>query len=203
MCGGGRGGDGGAAAREQARQQKIAQGMTNINNQFSQFNDDFYSGREQAYLDYALPQLEDQFLEAKEDLIFSLARNGRLDSNTRSERLADLEKQYNIQRTGLSDDALGFANQARANVENARSNLVSQNASLQNPSAISDLASSRALALSAAPQFDPLGSLFQNTTAGLATARDAARKREKLNQLSNLFLADPVSYKSSRVVRNV
>lgn len=202
MCGsrGGKGGDGGAAEREKERQSKIAQGMTNINSAFSQFDQPFFDTREQAYLEFALPQLEDQYEKEKEQLVFALARNKRLNSNTRSDRLAELEKQYNIQRTKINDNALGFANKARADIENARANLVSQNASLQNPSAVADLASQRAVALSAAPQFDPLGNLFQNTTAGIATAQQAQQKRDRLNQLSNLYLAEPTGPGSSRVV---
>ena len=201
MCGGGGGGDdGGAAKREAERQAKISQGLTNINSQFSQFDDGFFSEREQAYTDFALPQLDDQYGKEKEQLIFALARNNRLDSNSRSERLADLEQNLNLQRTNIFDDALGFANQARADIENSRGNLVSQNASLQNPSAIADLASQRATSLASAPNFDPLGSLFQNTTAGIATAAQAQQKRDKLNQLNNLFIADPAGSGSARVV---
>lgn len=201
MCGGGGGGgDGGAAERERQRQAKISQGVNAINSSFSQFNDGFFQDREQAYVDFALPQLEDQFAKEKEQLIFALARNNRLESNTRSERLADLEQEYNLQRTNIYDDALGFANRARSDVETARGNLISQNSSLQNPSAVADLASQRAVALAAAPQFDPLGSLFQNTTAGIATAQQGQQKRDRLNQLSNLYLADPASGGSARVV---
>src|SRR3546814_7739919 len=77
-------------------------------------------------LDYATPQLEDQFAKAKEQLIFALSRGGNLNSSVAGERLADLTKQYDRNRTALADRGLALANDARSKVESARSDLVAQ-----------------------------------------------------------------------------
>jgi len=71
MCGGG-GGDGGAAdearrqraeaeQRERERQARISAGNAAINDTFSKFDDNFYSGRRNAYIDFATPQLQDEY----------------------------------------------------------------------------------------------------------------------------------------------
>ena len=162
------------------------------------FDDDFFNQREQSYLDFALPQLEDQFEEQQDDLLFSLARNNRLNSQTRAESLADLQKQYDLQRTNINDDALSVANNARSAIESARSDLVLQNNSLADPTAVASLASQRANTLSQSESFDPLGTLFQNSTAGLATAQQANAARTELENLSTIFSSGGSS--NSRIV---
>lgn len=154
------------------------------------FDDDFYEQRRQAYLDFALPQLEDQYADQKENLLYALARNGRLNSSTRSNQLADLQQQYNVQRTNMDDDALAVSNRARADIENARSNLVSQASSLADPEAIRGLAQSQAQSLISAPDFDPVGTLFTNAAAGLTTAAEARQRQQQLNNLSQLYTAN-------------
>ena len=177
MCGGGGGGgDGGAAAREAARQSKITQGLDQINTIFGGFDDDFYDQRGQAYVDYATPQLEDQYSKAVEQLTFALARNGRLDSSVAGEQRADLLQDYNLQKTSLQDKGLDFANRARSNVEGSRADLVSLNSNLANPNQIAAEANNRLAGLQAADSFEPLAPLFVNAGEALATQADVERR---------------------------
>lgn len=198
------GGDGGAAAAraaEEARQGRIREGLNKINTTFNNtFNPDFYSDREQSYMDYATPQLEDQYDQAVKGLTLALARSGRLQSSTRGEKFADLQKEYDLARTNIADRARGYSNQARSSVEAARSDLVSQNSALANPSAIATQAINRADALSAKPTFEPLGAFFQNVTQGLATQADLER-RGLSRYNTGLFLPAGAS-DSGRVVGN-
>ena len=50
-----------AAAEEAARQKRIKEGLANIENVFSQYDQDFYDQTQDAYIDYYQPQLEDQY----------------------------------------------------------------------------------------------------------------------------------------------
>lgn len=152
------------------------------------FNDEFFDKRRQAFMDFSLPQFNDQLEKQKQGLIFNLARNGRLESKTRSEKFGDLDQQKDVQLANIQDDALQFKNQARRDVENARADLIQQNSALANPAQVANLASNRAQVLTQSPSFDPLGQLFTNASAGLATSVDADRKRRRLNELSNLNL---------------
>lgn len=195
MCGGGSGGgDGGAAQREAQRQAKITKGLNQINTIFGGFDDDFYNQRGQAYVDYAAPQLEDQYADAVEQLTFSLARNNRLDSSTAADKRADLLEDYNLQKLALQDRGQDYSNRARSNVESSRSDLVSLNSNLANPNQIAAEAQSRLAALQAADSFEPLAPLFVNIGEGLGTQADVER-RGQARYNTGLFTPSAVSGK--------
>lgn len=190
MCLGG-GGDGGAAERqrqeEEARQARIREGKANIENTFSQFDDDFYNTRRTSYLDYANPQLEDQFKDATRELTLALARSGLMNSSARARRFGDLQKQYDIQSRAVADKALDYENQSRGAVGAAKSDLLTQNQSLADPTLAASSASNRAETLTALPSFSPLGLLFSGITEGIATQADLERRGKNAYELSGLF----------------
>lgn len=173
MCGGG-GGDGGAAEarqREEERQRRIREGMASINQTFSQFDDPFFDRRRSAYIAYATPQLEDQYSNALTTLTSALARTGGL-SSLRSSVAADkqgaLSRDYSLQRQNIIDQGIGQATQARRDIENARSAIVSDLYATADPAAAAAAAQARARIATQQPTFSPLGMLFQNASAGLA-----------------------------------
>src|SRR3546814_928278 len=157
LFGGGGNSDAAEAARrdEEARQARIRAGMGQIDQTFSQFNDDYFDTRSKAYLDYATPQLEDQFAKAKEQLIFALSRGGNLNSSVAGERLADLTKQYDRNRTALADRGLALANDARSKVESARSDLVAQLQGSAEPTSGAAQAAERAKRWAGPDPFEP------------------------------------------------
>lgn len=155
---------------EAQRQAAIRSGTTQIDNTFnSQFTDDFYKNRQQSYLDYANPQLEDQYAKARQDLTFSLARSGNLDSSTRSAKDAELTQKYNLNKQGIADQGLAYGNQARGSVEDARASLIASLNASGDASGAASQAIARSQALSAAPAYSPLGQLFSDFTSTLGT----------------------------------
>ena len=168
---GGKGGSGAAdaaRAEEAARQERIRAGTQSINSTFdSQFNDEFYEERRQSYLDYATPQLEQQYDDARKSLTYALDRAGTTDSSIRAAREAELQRAYDTNMRTLSDTALNYENDARNNVESARASLVQQlNASADQDAAIQN-ATSRAEALSAPVGYSPIGQMFSSFTGAL------------------------------------
>lgn len=176
MCFGGGGPDPAEEARkeQQAREAKIRLGMGNINGAFGQFDDNWFNGRRQAYLDFSLPQLEDQYSKARQSLIYALARGGNLQSSIGAGRLGDLKTQYDTNKQQLQSQADAVANQARQDVIQQRSALIDQLNSTADANAAQSEAMNRARLLSAAPTFSALGQLFQNVTAGLASSAPAS-----------------------------
>src|SRR5262245_18483199 len=89
---GGGGGDSGAAmAEEAARQKRIKEGMAAIETNFAGFDPAFYDSREKAYENWALPQVNEQYDKAREELAYALARQfGTLDTSVYADRTADL-----------------------------------------------------------------------------------------------------------------
>lgn len=172
MGGGGKGSKASAQARadEQARQERIRQGTERVGNIFDgQFNDQFFDKRRQAYLDYATPQLQDQYGKTQEELTYALARGGNLNSSARGEKTAELQKKFDLTQQEIADKALSQANEARGQVEGARSDLVSMLNATGDAEGAANSATARATALSQPAAFSPLSGLFADFTSGLGT----------------------------------
>jgi hypothetical protein len=192
---GGDGGAGQARADEAARQARIRAGTDSINNTFnSQFTDDYFNSRQQSYLDYATPQLNDQYTDARKQLVFALDRAGLMDSSVRAQREAELQKLYDTNRQQVADKALGYGTQSRNAVEDARSNLISTLTATADADGAAKSAINRAQALSQPDTYSPLGQLFTTFTGTLA---DQAAL-EKARSLSSGYSFTPFSLANNR-----
>ncbi|MCE4226757.1 hypothetical protein HCU64_23735 [Methylobacterium sp. C25] len=181
--------DGGAGAQakqaradEQARQDRIRAGTTQINSTFdSQFNDDFYNKQRDNYLTFALPQLDDQYGKAQRDLTFALARDGNLESSARGYQFGQLQKTYDTNRTGIADTAQNYANQARSNVEDARGNLISSVNATGDATQAASSATARATALAQPVGYSPIADAFSTATGALSQQAQAERAQALSN----------------------
>lgn len=176
MCTGGGGGDGGAAqarADEAARQARIQQGTASIDKNLAGFDKNFYDSRAQAYVNYANPQLSDQYANTQRNLAYNLARQGLTASSEASRNAGELQRQYNDARAQIAAKGMDVANEARQNVEQNRSELLSQLYASTDPAAASNAALNRAAVLSQQQSFSPIGQLFANTTGLLGNAATA------------------------------
>lgn len=186
MCGGGGGSSRAAdlaAQQEAERQARIREGLARVDHMFRRFDDGFYGQREGAFLDYATPQLDRQFQDAREALIYALADAGTLTSSPAASRLSDLERQYSENKLRVADEARAYVSGLRSDVENARQNVTQNVLASADVGLAEQLAGRQAQALSVAPTFSPLAQLFANVTAGLGAARnanEAAAIRERL-----------------------
>lgn len=165
------GGDEAAQARadEQARQAKIRSGTERIDQIFANnFTDKSFDDREQAYLDYALPQADAQYEDAVKGLTFNLARKGMLDSSTRAEQSADLSTQNDTVRRQIGSTALDTATGARADVEAARAELIKMLNATGDVEGATNSALTRAQLLTKQPAYSPIGQLFAQGTDALA-----------------------------------
>jgi len=173
MGGGGKSGGGAAAqarADEQARQERIRQGTERIGGIFDgQFNDQFFDKQRDAYMDYATPQLQDQYGKTQEELTFALARGGNLNSSVRGEKAADLQKRFGLGQQEIADKALSQANEARSQVEGARSDLVGMLNATGDAEGAAKSATARAATLSQPAAFSPLSNMFADFTSALGT----------------------------------
>lgn len=179
MCMGGTAGDGGAAERrkaEEERQARIRQGNKAIDSAFSGFDDSFYDARRGAYLDFATPQATNQYEDAFKELTLALADNNLLNSSAAARRRAKLlERKGEIERN-IGSKANEYANTARSQVGKAKTDLQSQNMNIANPTLVAANAAQRAQALNEIPTFDPLINLFAGAAEGLATQADLERR---------------------------
>lgn len=182
------GGDGGAkalAAQQQqqadqaradatAREARINTGKANIDQAFSGFGDDFFNTLSKNYLDYAQPQLEDQYTQAKKNITYALARGGNTHSSAAGDQFGQLAKQYSTNQTGISGTAADYANQARRDVAADKSDVTNQLVATGDADAANAAALSAAKSLAVPISFSPLGSLFSNVSALAAQSKLAA-----------------------------
>lgn len=151
-----------ASARQQEaeRQARVDQGRATIDQSFAQFGDPYYDKVKADYLSYYNPQLDEQYGEARKNLIFNLARNSILESDAGTTQLAKLEKKYKDQQAGLGNAAAGAANDARGRVENERTTLHNLNMNAADPALIGERATAASANVSAPPVYSPLGQIF-------------------------------------------
>ena len=177
MCFGGGGGAAEDIAQAQrsdevARQNRIKQGMAQIDQVFGAFDPAFYQKRADAYMAYASPQIEQQQADARKQLIYALARTGNLDSSAANEKSAELVEEGNQERINAANEALNQENALRNQVENTRGNVVAELNATGDAEAASNSALRASQNLNQPAGFSPLGNLFMNflsTVAGIGS----------------------------------
>lgn len=188
-----------ARQREAQRQARLAQGRGNIDTAFSGFDDPYYAGRSQAYSDFALPQLEEQFGAQKKKLIYALSRGGLLNSSSAAQKNRDLQGEYDRGRQMITSRAEQYGTDARRDVANSRAQLLSILSSTEDPTTVANEAARQAATLRAQPSFDPLGNLFTDI-AGTLDKNAKAATAGTLFSGGGLF-QDGSGGRSGRVVR--
>lgn len=165
-----------ARARETERQNKIKTGIASIDSTFAPFDDNFYGQRKTAFLDYYQPQLDDQFKDAREQMAYSLARNGTLNSTMAADQAAKLGKKYSLETGSLVSRAEGDANALKSQVENQKSSIKSQlNSTADATAATNDALARTKQIYETRPEYSPLGDIFSgvgDAIGNYATARN-------------------------------
>jgi|SRR5882672_303901 len=167
---GGGGPDDNSAQEEALRQKRITEGKRKVAGAFAGFTPDFYGSQARAYNEFALPQLDDQYAKAGQQLKYALARQfGTTQTSEAASRVADLSKRYALARTNITEQGLQKSQEAQGNVEAERGKILQSLNATADPAAAAQMAMSQANLLSKPSAFDPLADLFGNVTAGLAT----------------------------------
>lgn len=159
-----------AAQQEAARQAKIAEGQQAIDAGFTGFNDDFYNQYSQDYLGYYQPQLTDQYNDARKRLTLQLAKTGNLTSSAGANQLADLQKYYDTQNTGITNKSMEAVNALRGNVDQRKSQLYADNRAAADPGSAGSAAAAAAQALQPSLPSSPLANTFNDFFNNLGNA---------------------------------
>lgn len=146
-------------------QDMLKEGLYSGVEQKGGFDDNFFSGIRKSFVDFAKPQVDDQFRKAGAQSTFGLARSGLLDSSVRGEQNAELQKQYDINLQDINDKARGYETESRNNVERTRADLISMLQATGDATGAANAALTRASTLATPPSYSPLGQLFQDSTA--------------------------------------
>lgn len=156
-----------ARQQEAERQQRVKAGTVKIDEAFSGFNDDYFSGVGKAYSDYYAPQLDRQYQAARDRTTYALADSGGLDSTAAGSKFGNLTADYGVQRQQIEDRAIGAQQDLRGQVEQNRSELIRQLETGSGVESTAQTALARAQSLSAPQTFSPLGDLFAQYTGNV------------------------------------
>jgi hypothetical protein len=174
-------------AEEEARQGRITAGKAAIDSAMAGYDDDFYAGQAQNYMDYATPQIEDQYTDAMRSLTRALARNGTNQSSMAAERKAKLQTKLNNAQVDAARQGEAFANDTRTALAGVKNNLISQNQSLADPTLIASMAANQSNAASQLPSYNPVAQIFADATSGLATQSQLEARGKNRYDMAELF----------------
>lgn len=149
-----------AKLEEEKRQGRIKQGINNIDLAFEDFNDGYFRNYKNDFQNYYLPQLDEQYGDAKKGMTFNLARSGNLKASTAGDQFGKAEGKYLNARTDIANKALDAANVLRGRIEDQKSNLYALNASSADPGMAISRASAAQSMLSQPQGYSPLGDVF-------------------------------------------
>lgn len=135
------------------------------------FTDEFYNKAKQGYEDYALPQLAQQFGNARRSLDSKIANQGIMGGSAALRMGSDLNRENIIQKQNIANQGLSVSNDLRQRVGNERNTLVNQLLSSTNPGVASQQALSAAANLSVPSAYPSIGNLFSNFVSTLQTSQ--------------------------------
>jgi len=188
-------------AAEQQRQSRIRQGVGAIDKQFAGFDDNFFNNRSKAYLDFAAPQIDQQYRNSNRGLVYALARQGIGQSSEGNRRFGDLLEEQQLAQQGMVDKSLQVATDARKSIEDTRSGLVADLYATADPAAAAKNATARAAYLSTPQGFSPIGQLFASALDGLNTYQSSKQDAQDYNSALNAFGLSNTPASSGRNVR--
>jgi hypothetical protein len=126
------------------------------------FDKAFYDKQQQDYLNYANPQLQQQFGQTKQQLQYKLGNQGLFGGSAQRELQTGLANEKSLAQINMSNQALGQSNQARQNVNNQYNTLVGQLEASMNPGVTTQQALQSASTFSAPSAMPAVGQLFNN-----------------------------------------
>ena len=135
------------------------------NNQtFEGFQQPFYDERAKAYENFALPQLGDQYRNARDAMVYGLSNRGLNTSTIAEKGRYDLEKTTGTAKQQIADTGIGQANQLKQDVEASRQDSLKQLYQTADPAQAFQSAINTSSQFRQPSVFAPLNNMF----AGLA-----------------------------------
>jgi len=172
---------GGQSAQDQAaqtakdaeaqRQAAITKGMKSINDAFAGYDDNFYNKRAQSFLDFALPQLGQQYQQTRNTLGFNLANRNLADSSQASKTWSDLYTQMGQNKQSLADQSLQQANALRTQVSGLKQGAINTLYQTADPSQAANATASAISSINQPSAFAQLPNEFNNLLQSYYTSQ--------------------------------
>lgn len=126
------------------------------------FNDAYFNNIADAYTKFQKPLYDEQLAKARRELPYQFSSS---DSAEYLRKKEELERDASREQANLADQAQGFANNQRSQVEQNRSDLIGMASGGADVNSVVESANARAAALAKPPVFSPIADLFQKYTA--------------------------------------
>ena len=140
----------------------------------SGFNDAFYNQAGQDFLNYAQPQLNQQYNQTNQALQYKLGNQGIAGGSAQQQLQGDLTQELGNQQIGLANQALGVENNLRQQVGNQYQTLTSENQAAANPQLAAQQAVQSASTLSSPSAMPAIGQLFNNYASTYLAGQNAS-----------------------------
>lgn len=138
---------------------------------FEGFQEPFYEKRAQDYVNFALPQLSQQYQQNRNQMLFGLANRGLGQSSVADTASSNLEREAGRGRQEIADTGIAQANQLRKDVENARQQSIAQLYQSADPAQALQGAVRAASGFQAPSTFAPITNMFSNLAQQYATSQ--------------------------------
>lgn len=115
-----------AVQAERQRQDFVNYGGGQIEQAFKGFDPAFYQKRAQDYINYAMPQVADQYRAAKGQVGFGLTNQGLAKSSVANKGYSDLSQQLGAAQRGVVDTGIGQAQDLQKQIEQQKTLLLGQ-----------------------------------------------------------------------------
>lgn len=158
-----------ASDAEQQRQYEIGQGTQGINTAFSQFTPQFYQQRAQAYQNYAMPQVAQQYQQNQQGLTYGLANRGLLGGSAAQTGQYNLDVANAQAQRQVADTGIAQSQALQQQIEGAHNQLLSNLYQSADPSAATQGAIGTAAGFAVPSVFQPIGNAFSNFLNQYAT----------------------------------
>ena len=147
--------------------------MSQIDQRFAGFNDDFFKKRSEEFMNVMNPQAVKQYRQANEGLAYSLARNGLTDSSERAKSEGILKGQLDTARSEIANQSIDRTNEQRQAVEQGKTSLIQQLNATADSNAVASQALNSANRLAGQQSYSLLGNMFANATGLVSDAKMA------------------------------
>lgn len=151
-----------ATSQEEQRKQAVQSGTYKINQAFAGFDPAFYKQRQQDYVNYAMPQLSQQYQTNKNQVGFGLANRGIMGGSSANKQFGDLNVANAQAQQGIADLGITQSQQLQQQVEGQRNQLLGQLYQTADPAGAGQGATQAAAGFAVPNTWQPLANQFQN-----------------------------------------
>lgn len=138
---------------------------------FQGFGQDFYDKAAQSYVQYAVPQIAQQYDQTNRGIQYGLANRGLVGSSAQGKAQSDLQLNLGQQEQQVADNARTTATNLQNQVENSRQSAISNLYQASDPSGAGAQAVSSAAQFSVPQSFTPILGAFSNLANQYATSQ--------------------------------